>query len=67
MYHDSLEEVNQVRSEYEAKLIIANDNYTIVKAEGRKEKVDVLFKLGRSYINNAKNSQKKTGTNSNIE
>ena len=69
MYHDSLEEVNQVRSKYEAKLILAYDNYTTIKAENEvlKEKVDVLFKLGKSYINNAKNSQKEVQTNSNNE
>ena len=55
MYQDSLEEVNNVESEYEARLIKANDNYIVVKAENEvlKEKVDVLFKLGRSYINNS--------------
>ena len=56
MYHDSLEDVNQVKSEYEAKILLANDNFTVMKAENEalKEKVDVLFKLGRSYINNVK-------------
>ena len=54
MYQDSLEENNKVKSEYEARLIQANDNYDVVKSENEvlKEKVDVLFKLGRSYINN---------------
>ena len=33
MYQDSLEEVNNVKSEYEARLIKANDNYVVVKAE----------------------------------
>ena len=53
MFQDSLEEVDKVRSEYEAKLIEANDKFRNVKAENEelKEKVDVLFKLGRSYIN----------------
>ena len=56
MYHDSLEDVNNVRSEYEAKLILACDNFVTVKAENEalKERVDVLFKLGRSYINSTK-------------
>ena len=59
MYHDSLEEVNKVKSEYEAQIIKANDHYTVVKAENEalKEKVDVLFKLGRSYINNSNNEK----------
>ena len=58
MFQDSLEEVGQVRSEYEAKLIEANDRFRVVKAENEelKEKVDVLFKLGRSYINRKESS-----------
>jgi hypothetical protein len=56
MYHQSLDEVNKVKSEYEAKIIIANDNFRVVKAENEvlKERVDVLFKLGRSYLNSSK-------------
>ena len=52
MYHDSLEEVNKTKSEYEARLILATDNYTVVKTENEvlKERVDILFKLGRSYL-----------------
>ena len=64
MYQDSLEEVNNVKSEYEAKLIKANDNYVVVKAENEvlKEKADILFKLGRSYLDNTtkkKNTDKR--------
>ena len=64
MYHDSLEEVNQVKSVYEAKLIEANERVRMVKSENEelKEKVDVLFKLGRSYINR-KDNQAITVTN----
>ena len=53
MYHDSLEETNKVKSEYEARLLQATDNYTAIKAENEvlKERVDILFKLGRSYLN----------------
>lgn len=53
LFQDSLEEVNQVKNEYEARLIEANDKYRQAKSENEelKEKVDVLFKLGRSYIN----------------
>ena len=56
MYHESLDEVNKVKSEYESKIILANDNYRVVKTENEvlKERVDVLFKLGRSYLNNSK-------------
>ena len=63
MYHDSLEEVNQVKSEYESKVIIANDNFTVIQAENEvlKEKIDILFKLGRSYLN------RNTSTNKNEE
>ena len=52
MFQDSLEEVNRVKSEYEAKLMEANEKVRQAVAENEvlKEKVDVLFKLGRSYI-----------------
>ena len=58
-FQDSLEEVNKVKSEYEAKLIEANDKFRQVKAENEelREKVDVLFKLGRSYINKKEKTQ----------
>ena len=64
LFQDSLEEVSQVRSEYEGKLIEANDRFRVVKAENEelKEKVDILFKLGRSYIN-----RKETPTNNEKE
>ena len=60
MYHESLEEVNQVKSEYEAKLIRANDNQAVIMAENEalKEKVDILFKLGRSYIDSQQGRKK---------
>ena len=70
MYHESLEEVNQVKSEYEAKLIRANDNHARMMSENEvlKEKVDVLFKLGRSYLNREnKNMEKETETEVNAE
>ena len=53
LFQDSLEEVKTVRSECEAKLIEAENKLRVTKAENEelKEKVDVLFKLGRSYIN----------------
>ena len=56
MYHEALDEVNKVKSDYESKLVIANDKYCDTKAENEalKEKVDILFKLGRSYIENNK-------------
>ena len=60
MYKDNLEEFDKVKSEYEARLIKANDDYDVVKSENEvlKEKVDVLFKLGRSYINNSRKVNK---------
>ena len=73
MYHDSLEEVNRVKSDCEARVIAANDNYTVLKAENEvlKEKVDILFKLGRSYLdrNNAANNteEKKEDNDEEIE
>ena len=53
LYHESLEEVDKTKAEYEARLMEANDKFRHVKSENEelKEKVDVLFKLGRSYIN----------------
>ena len=59
MYHEALEENNNIKSEYEAKLITANDNLTVAKAENEAlaEKVDILFKLGRSYLNQNKTVQ----------
>ena len=53
LFQDSLDEVNTLKAEYEAKLNEANDKYRQVKAENEelREKVDILFKLGRSYIN----------------
>ena len=60
MYHQSLDEVNKVKSEYEAKVMVANDSYRVVKTENEvlKERVDVLFKLGRSYLNNSETKKK---------
>ena len=62
MHHEALEEVNNVKSEYEAKLITINDNLDVAMTENEvfKEKVDILFKLGRSYLN-----REKVGTNMN--
>ena len=53
LFQDSLDDVSQVRTEYEAKLSEADDKLRVTKAENEelKEKVEVLFKLGRSYIN----------------
>ena len=53
MYYESLDEVNKVKSEYEETF-----RKVIGENEVLKEKVDILFKLGRSYINNATKSQK---------
>ena len=60
MYQESLDEVNQVKSEYEAKLIAANDKFSVIKAENEtlKEKVDILFKLGKSYLEKNNNTNK---------
>ena len=60
MYHEALEEANNIKSEYEAKLVIANDTLTMVKKENEvlTEKVDILFKLGRSYLDKTTNTNK---------
>ena len=61
LLQDSLEENNKMKSEHDEKLSEAYDNLRIVKTENEelKEKVDVLFKLGRGYINKY---EKKTTT-----
>ena len=58
MYQDAQEEANNVKSEYEAKIMEANDRVRTITAENEalKEKVDILFKLGRSYINQKENT-----------
>ena len=55
MFQESLEEVDRVKSEYTAKLIEASEKYrvTLKENEELKEKVEILFKLGRSYIDRA--------------
>ena len=60
LFHNSVEEVNKVKSEYESKIMEANDRFRVIKAENEelKEKVDVLFKLGRSYINRKETANK---------
>ena len=64
MYHEALEENNNLRSEYEAKLIAANNNLTSAKAENEalEVKVDILFKLGQSYL-----EQNKTVPNNDMQ
>ena len=59
MYHEVLEETDKIKSEYEAKLIEANDTITTSKAENEalKEKVDILFKLGKSYLDRVENTK----------
>ena len=52
MYSEALEENDRVKTEYEIKLIQTNDENAKTKSENisLKEKVDVLFKLGKSYL-----------------
>ena len=59
LLQDSLEENNKLNSEYETKLNEANDILRTVKTENEelKEKVEVLFKLGRGYINKHEKKQ----------
>ena len=60
MYQDALEEADTVKADFEARLLKATDMYAAAKAEKEvlEEKVDVLFKLGRGYINAKKNLEK---------
>ena len=62
MYHEALEENNNLKSEYEAKLMTANDNLTTATEENEAlaEKVDILFKFGRSYLNQSKTKTEDT-------
>ena len=52
LFQESLEEVDRVKSEYTAKFNEASEKYrvTLKENEELKEKVEILFKLGRSYI-----------------
>ena len=52
MFQESLEEVDRIKSEYTAKLLEATEKYrvTLTENEELKEKVEILFKLGRGYI-----------------
>ena len=52
LFQESLEEVDRVKSEYTAKLLDTNERFrvTLKENEELKEKVEILFKLGRSYI-----------------
>ena len=68
LFQESLEEVDKIKSEYTAKVLEANEKYrvTLEENEELKEKVDVLFKLGRSYIDKA-NSDNPIETNKDKE
>ena len=52
MFQESLQEVDKVKSEYTAKIAEATEKYRVALKENEelKEKVDILFKLGRGYI-----------------
>ena len=69
MYQEALEETNQVKSEYEARLLQANDSFTVIKAENEvlKERVDILFKLGRSYLEKSNGDSKEQMNDNEIE
>ena len=64
IYHEALEENNNIKSEYEAKLMTVQDDLTTTKAqnEALEEKVDILFKLGRSYLEQGKTTTIKDNT-----
>ena len=52
MFQDSIEDNEKMKSEYTAKLLEATEKYrvTLQENEELKEKVEILFKLGRGYI-----------------
>ena len=59
LYQESLEENDKVKAEYTAKINEATEKYRAALAENveLKEKVEVLFKLGRGYINKVESPQ----------
>ena len=61
LFQESLEEVDRMKSEYTAKLLESNEKYrvTLKENEELKKKFDVLFNLGRSYIDKADNKEPK--------
>ena len=54
MYKDTLDENNRIKADHEVKLIKAGDDLAkeIAKNQVLEEKVDILYKLGKSYIEN---------------
>ena len=52
MYKEALEEAVKMKSEYQLKLIEADNENAKIKSENiaLNEKVEVLFKLGKSYL-----------------
>ena len=58
IYQESLDSANKDKADYEARIMKADDDYAriVSQNEALKEKVEVLFKLGRSIIDNKNNS-----------
>ena len=69
MLKDSLDENLKMKSEYESKLVEVQDKLDVSKVENTdlQEKVEVLFKLGREYIDKNENtSLSKTGNETSV-
>ena len=64
LYQESLDSANKAKAEHEARIIKADDDYTRIASqnEALKEKVEVLFKLGRSIIDNRDTSKENNTT-----
>ena len=56
LYHEALDETKKVKAEYEVKLLKANEDYTRVASQNEilNERNDILYKLGKSYIERTK-------------
>ena len=59
LFQEAMDEANKKNSDYEAKLLEANEKTRLAQAENEelRERVDVLFKLGRGYINKKEKSK----------
>ena len=60
LFKDSLDEAEKNKAEYEDKIVSLSENLRVTKAENieLKERIDVLFKLGRSYLNRVEEAEK---------
>ena len=54
LYHEALEAANREKAENDARMMKANDDYArvVAKNEALEERVDILYKLSKSYLEN---------------